>query len=181
MKDIYNMDKTGFQLSQIAGNYVVYDLAVGHSVTSKPDNTQWASIIKYIKVNKIIKPYLIFTDKASEDHMFSNNEELPNIIWIFSFKEWTDNELAIDWLWQIFILQTWQSDKHSILILNNHGSHSTGKFQYYCLQNNIHPLYVSVNTSHKLQPLNVDSFSPLSNVYKHAVQDYTLTGLIPLN
>ena len=160
---------------------MVYDPAVDRSVTLKSDNTQWASIIECVGVNKAIKPYLIFTGKASEDHMFPNNEELPNIIWIFSLKGWTDNELAIDWLWQIFILQTWQSDKHSILILNNHGSHSTGKFQYYCLQNNIHPLYLSVNASYKLQPLNVDPFLPLSNAYKHAVQDYTLTGLTPLN
>ena len=96
MEDIYNMDETGFQLGQIADNYVVYDPAVGHSVTSKSDNTQWASIIECVGVNKVIKPYLIFTGKASEDHMFPNNEELSNIIWAFSPKGWTDNELAID-------------------------------------------------------------------------------------
>ena len=106
MKDIYNMNETEFQLDQIAGNYVVYDSAVSHSVISKSDNTQWASIIECVKVNKAIKPYLIFTDKTPEDHMFPNNEELPNIIWIFSLKKWTDNELTINWLQQIFIPQT---------------------------------------------------------------------------
>ena len=80
MKDIYNMNETEFQLSQIADNYVIYDSAVDHSVILKSDNTQWTSIIKYIKMNKVIKPYLIFTDKISEDHIFSNNEELSNII-----------------------------------------------------------------------------------------------------
>ena len=96
MKDIYNMNETEFQLDQIAGSYVVYDPAVNYSVILKSDNTQWALIIKCVKVNKVIKFYLIFTDKASEDHMFSNNKELSNIIWVFSLKEWTDNELAID-------------------------------------------------------------------------------------
>ena len=98
MKDIYNMNETEFQLGQIAGNYVVYDSAVSHSVTLKSDNTQWTSIIKCIRVNKAIKSYLIFTDKASKDHIFLNNKELSNIIWVFSLKEWTDNELAINWL-----------------------------------------------------------------------------------
>ena len=85
-------------MSQIADNYVIYDSAVDHSVTLKSDNTQWTLIIKCVEINKVIKFYLIFTDKASEDHIFFNNEELSNIIWIFSLKEWTDNELAIDWL-----------------------------------------------------------------------------------
>ena len=80
MEDIYNMNETEFQLSQIADNYVVYNSAVSHSVILKSDNTQWTSIIECVKINKIIKFYLIFTDKASEDHIFFNNEELSNII-----------------------------------------------------------------------------------------------------
>ena len=87
IEDIYNINETGFQLSQIAGNYVVYNSAVDHSVILKSDNTQWTSIIEYVKVNKAIKSYFIFIDKALEDYIFFNNEELSNIIWAFSLKE----------------------------------------------------------------------------------------------
>jgi hypothetical protein len=52
--------------------------------------------IKCISINRAIRFYLIFTGKAPEDHMFPKTEELPDIIWTFSPKGWTDNELAVD-------------------------------------------------------------------------------------
>jgi vesicle coat complex subunit len=33
IKDIYNMNKTGFQLSQTTVNYVMYDPVLGHLIT----------------------------------------------------------------------------------------------------------------------------------------------------
>lgn len=96
IEDIYNMDETGFQMGQTTANYVVFDPAIGRPLAPSTDNTQWASIIECIGVNRAIKPFLIFSGKAPEDHMFPRNEELPDIIWAFSPKGWTDKELALD-------------------------------------------------------------------------------------
>ncbi|ERF76577.1 hypothetical protein EPUS_05850 [Endocarpon pusillum Z07020] len=119
--------------------------------------------------------------KAPEEHMFPQNKELPDVIWAFSPKGWTDEELATDWLHRIFVPQTARKGKHSILILDNHKSYTTGEFQYYCLENNIHPLYLPSHATHKLQPLDVDPFSPLTTAYGRAVEEYTPTGIATLN
>jgi len=127
--DVYNMDETGFQLSQTTANFVVYDPALGRPIAPKPEgNHQWATIIECVGINRAIKPYLIFVGKAPEDHMFPKTEELPDIIWAFSPKGWTDNDLAIDWLHRVFVPKTSKQGKHSILILDNHKSHTTGEF-----------------------------------------------------
>ncbi|ERF76576.1 hypothetical protein EPUS_05849 [Endocarpon pusillum Z07020] len=112
--------------------------------------------------------------------MFPEHEELPDIIWAFSPKGWTDEELAVDWLRRIFVLIA-SNSKHIILILDSQKSHITGEFQYYCLENNIHPLYLPAHATHKLQPLDVGPFSPLSSAYSRAVEEYAPTGIAVLN
>ena len=181
IEDIYNMDETGFQLGQTTANFVVYDPAMGRPLAPMPDSNQWATIIECMGVNKAIKPYLIFVGKSPEDHMFPKTEEFPDVIWAFSPKGRTDNELAMDWLHRVFVPKTSRQGKHSILMLDNHKSHITGEFQYYCLKNEIHPLYLPAHASHKLQPLDVGPFSPLSVAYGRLVQEYTPTGFTSLN
>jgi DDE superfamily endonuclease len=82
--------------------------------------------------------------------MFPKTKELPDIIWAFSPTRWTDNDLAINWLYYVFVLKTSRQGKHLILILNNCNSHITGEFQYYCLKHDIHPLYLPMYASYKL-------------------------------
>ncbi|ERF69214.1 hypothetical protein EPUS_02181 [Endocarpon pusillum Z07020] len=180
IENIWNMDETGFQMGQTTSNFVAYDASIGRPVAPQPDNTQWVTIIECISYHRALKPYLIFCGKAPELHMFPAIDELPDIIWAFSLKGWTDNELGIDWLRRIFIPQR-PIGKHSILILDGHDSHSTGLFQYLCLQNDIHPLYLPAHASHKLQPLDLGPFSPLKAAYGQLVQRFALTGLATLN
>jgi DDE superfamily endonuclease len=160
---------------------VLFDSSVGRPVAAKPDNTQWVSIMKCISVDRAVKPYLIFVGKAPDDHMFPQQTELPDVIWAFSPKGWTDNKLAVDWLRRIFVPKTSRQGKRSILILRNHESHTTGEFQYYCLLHDIHPSYLPAHASHKLQPLDVGAFSPSEKAYGRAVREHAPTGLATLD
>ena len=101
---------------------------------------------------------------------------LPDFIWSFSPKGWTDKELGIDWLKEILIPLITQSDEHYILLLDGHDSHESGEFQWQCIQNRIHTVYLPPHTSHKLQPLDVGPFSSLASHYGKAVHKYTPTG-----
>jgi hypothetical protein len=49
------------------------------------------------------------------------------------------------------------------------------------LSPNVHPLYLPAHATHKLQPLDVGPFSPLSSAYSRAVEEYTPTGITTLN
>ena len=96
MEDVYNMDETGFQISHIQFEYVVYKSLQDPIMISVSENTNWILIIECISVQKVIKSYLIFTDKNLETNWFSLNEQLLNFIYVFSEKDWNDDELVID-------------------------------------------------------------------------------------
>jgi DDE superfamily endonuclease len=89
------------------------------------------SIIECVSVQKAIKPYLIFTGKNPETNWFPSNKQLPDFIYAFSKKGWSNDELAVDWLWRIFLQETLK-EKHRILILDSYRSYFTGEFQYLC-------------------------------------------------
>ena len=96
-------------------------------------------------------------------------------------KGWSNDQLTVDWLQRIFLPETSNGQKHRILILDNHGSHETGLFQYLCYENNVHLLYLPAHASHKLQPLDMGPFSPLARKYSQALREYTPTGTATLN
>jgi DDE superfamily endonuclease len=181
IEDIYNMDETGFQMSQTNSEYVVYNSTEGPSQFTSSENTNWVSIIKCISTRTAIKPYLIFKGNNPETNWFPVKSKLPDFIYGFSNKGWSDDELGIDWLRRIFLSETLNGQKHRILILDNHFSHSTGEFQYLCYQNNVHLLFLPAHSSHKLQSLDMGPFSPLAKRYSEAIHEYTPTGTTTLN
>jgi hypothetical protein len=84
---------------------------------------------------------------------------------------WTNNELGLVWLEQVFERCTKQKARLGrdwrLLILNGHGSHLTFEFLEYC---KAHRILVSVfppHSTHTLQPLDVVCFKPLSGAYTY--------------
>jgi hypothetical protein len=104
--DIYNVDETGFQMGHNQSEYVVYNSTQGLLISTKSENTNWVSIIECISTKRAIKPYIIFKGKRPETNWFPATSKLPDFIYGFSGKGWTDNELAVDWLRRIFISET---------------------------------------------------------------------------
>ena len=181
MNDIYNMDETGFQMGQNHSECVIFNSSQGPPLCSTSDNTSWVSIIECISPSRAIQPYMIFQGRMPETGWFPSTWELPQFLYAFSDKGWTDDELAVDWLERIFVPKTQNDRKHRILIVDGHRSHTTGKFQYLCFKNNIHLLFLPSHSSHKLRPLDMGPFSPLSRAYSKAVKKYTPTGVATFN
>lgn len=181
IQDVYSMEEAGFQIEKTADNYVICNLPMGHPETPATGNIQRVSIIECIGVDRAMKPYIVFAPKAPDDHIPAQDEDASEVIWALQPHGWTEKELAVDWLQRIFVPRIWRPDKHSILILNNHDRYTTGEFQYHCLHNNIHPLYLPALASQKLQPLNVGPSSPLSAAFEQAVRDYSPDGREPVD
>jgi hypothetical protein len=80
---------------------------------------------------------------------------------------WTNNELGLAWLEQVFNRSTKTKARSSyrILILDGHGSRLTDDFIDYCNANKILLMVFPPHSTHSLQPLNVVMFSPLSKAY----------------
>ena len=83
---------------------------------------------------------------------------------------WTNNETGLDWIWHF--------DKHTksrstsvyrILIIDGHESHISAEFDEYCKVNNIVTVNMPTHSSHLLQSLNVELYSPLKPAYDHQI------------
>ncbi|KIM22032.1 hypothetical protein M408DRAFT_324190, partial [Serendipita vermifera MAFF 305830] len=93
---------------------------------------------------------------------------------------WTNSEVAYEWLVEIFDPQTAVYAKGSkrLLILDGHISHCSLKFILYAARKNIVVLLLPPHTTHRLQPLDVGVFGPLSHAWKKVVKDLSAKGYL---
>jgi hypothetical protein len=84
---------------------------------------------------------------------------------------WTNNDLSLAWLKQVFDRSTKLKAGRSyrLLILDGHGSHLTMDFIEYCDRNRILLAIYPPHSTHTLQPLDVVMFKPLSSAYSAEV------------
>jgi hypothetical protein len=87
---------------------------------------------------------------------------------------WTNNDLGLAWLEQVFNRYTKPKARQSyrLLILDGHGSHLTMDFIDYCDQNKILLMVFPPHSTHTLQPLDVVMFKPLSTAYSTELSTY---------
>ena len=101
-----------------------------------------------------------------------------------SLSGWTNNEIGLAWLEQVFDRHTKQKARrsHRLLILDGHGSHLTMDFIEYCHQNKIVLMILPPHSPHTLQPLDVVMFKPLSSAYTDQLITRTQSsqGLLPV-
>jgi hypothetical protein len=166
-QDIYNFDETGFQMGQISALMVVIATdRQGRPKQVKPTNTQWVTLIQGACADgSTIPPFLIFKGKELNHTWF--NQGLPPT-WTFTVSEngWTTDKIGLQWIRHF--------EKHTrsrtvgtkrLLILDNHGSHTTPEFRSYSEDNGIILLWMPPHSSHLLQPLDVSCFGPLKAAF----------------
>jgi hypothetical protein len=97
---------------------------------------------------------------------------------------WTNNDIGLAWLEQVFDRYTKAKARRSyrLLILDGHGSHVTMDFIDYCDQNRILLAILPPHSTHTLQPLDVVLFKPLSSAYSAELTTYLQKsqGLVPI-
>lgn len=168
-QDTWNMDETGFQMGAPRGHFVLFDPSIGPPLAGATGVRAWVTIIETISMAGILsKPYLIQRGKAPESHWLPSDTNLPNWHFAWQQKGWTDNELGLDWLLKVFLPLTKRGDNWRMLLLDNHKSHISGEFLYECSrpEHRLVVCFIPPHSSHKLQPLDLGPFSPLSTIFK---------------
>jgi hypothetical protein len=156
------MDEKGFQMGQTGSEPVIVNKLMGPPIIPSTGISKWVTIIECVSASgRVLKPMIIHIGKEPQDHWFPPTHLAPDWEYGFSTSGWTDNELSLLWFRRIFIPQTARAGKRRLLILNGHGSHETGAFQFECMRNEISLVYLPSHASHVLQPLDVGPFSPL--------------------
>lgn len=84
---------------------------------------------------------------------------------------WTNNEIGLAWLKQVFDHNTKAKARSSyrLLILDGHGSYVTMVFVEYCDQSKILLAIYPPHSTHTLQPLDICMFKPLSTAYLNEI------------
>jgi len=91
-------------------------------------------------------------------------------LYAFSESGWMMDTIFENWL-QHFI-QTIDTTKPNVLILDGHNSHITYRASQICKDNNIILLCLPPKTSHALQPLDVGVFKPLKNKWREVLKTW---------
>jgi hypothetical protein len=96
------------------------------------------------------------------------SEEKHQVFITSSDSGWTNDDLGLAWLRNVFDRSTKEKCRRSwrLLILNGHGSHVTIEFINYCDENRILLAIFPPHSTHSLQLLDVVMFSPLQRTYQ---------------
>jgi transposase-like protein len=188
----YNMDEKGFLLGCIGKSKRLFSRTLweqgGIKTNMQDGNREWITTVACICADgTALPPVIIFA---------SNNSTLQST-WVkdigagnhsvhvgSSPTGWSNDEMGLDWLKNVFDRYTKDKARHSwrMLILDGHGSHLTSSFIAYCFENKILLIIYPPHATHTLQPLDVVMFRSLSSHYKEGlstrVQDSQ--GLLPV-
>jgi hypothetical protein len=97
---------------------------------------------------------------------------------------WTNNDIGLAWLEQVFDRYTKAKAqlRYRLLIVDGHGSHLTQDFIGFCHQNRIILAVLPPHSTQTLQPLDVVCFKPLSSQYSNELDSHLQQsqGLSPL-
>ena len=182
--DIYNFDETGFQMGIISSTRVVTGSEKrGRPKVVQAGNRDWVTVVEGIgATGRRLPPMVIFKGKLQQAGWY--NEQVAKLLPQGSMvgasdNGWTNNELGLKWLKEIFDKHTRPvtSGRYRLLILDSHASHTSAEFDKYCSDNGIIALYLPAHSSHFLQPLDVSCFSPLKSLYKAQVQSLSENGV----
>ena len=121
-----------------------------------------------------VLPALIYQGKSG-DLMDSWIEDFDHSRQLAYFaasqKGWTNENLGIDWLQRVFESNTRQKAGNGwrLLIVDGHSSHVNMRFVEICDQNRILLVILPPHSTHRLQPLDLKIFSPLSTYYSQEI------------
>jgi hypothetical protein len=176
-KNTYNMDEKGFMIGVIGKTKRVFDKALHkerrYKQASHDGNREWVTVIGAICADgSHLPPAVIYpaaSEKVQANWVHDINPDTHDLRFSVSPSGWTNDDLGVAWLQQVFdpVTSKKARRKYRLLILDGHGSHVTKAFIDYCDLHQILVLVYPPHATHTLQPLDVSCFKPLSQSYSN--------------
>jgi hypothetical protein len=173
-RHIYNMDEKGFLVGCTLKTKRVFSKQLFQQKRKtaglQDGNREWVTVLACICADgSEIDPAVIFQGKQGLRSAWVHDIEPGKHRIFFSNSKtgWTNNELGLAWLEQVFDRLTKKKARSSyrLLILDGHGSHLTEEFFDFCYDNKILIMIFPPHSTHTLQPLDVVMFAPLGKHY----------------
>ncbi|KAK8069269.1 transposase [Apiospora phragmitis] len=173
----FNVDEIGNQLGCGTNMMVIGPAGMKRILVADSPNREWASAVECNNaLGRALPPLIIFKGQWVQQQWFPEEEDsLTDAMedWVFaaSPKGWTNKELALVWLNEVFIPHTKpeNEDQWRLIILDGHASHASEDFIMTCLKHKIWLLFLPAHSSHLLQPLDLGPFSVLKDTYHRKV------------
>ena len=182
-QNMWNMDEMGTALGVCSNQVVFVNSDCKRALMKRNQNREWVSILECVSATgKVITPLVVFRGQGVMLNCFG--VDVPQFMYTASDKGWTNNEIAKNWLEQVFIPNTLpeSGDDWRLLLLDGHGSHVSHEFMTIAKQHRICCLYMPPHTSHILQPLDLSCLSPLKSRYRALLSHQaTLNDSAPVN
>jgi hypothetical protein len=190
-RNTYNMDEKGFFVGITTRSKRVFSKAIWHAklrtAAIQDGNMEWITLLACVCGDgEALPPALIYEGKAGLQLSWVDDVEAGKheVFIANSISGWTNNDIGLAWLEQVFERCTAQKARRQwrLLIVDGHGSHLTREFIDYCDAKKILLAIFPPHSTHTLQPLDVVMFSPLSKYYsqeldRHLHQSQGLIGV----
>jgi hypothetical protein len=189
---IYNMDEKGFMIGVQSRSKRIFSRASLESGIRRSliqdGNRDWITLIACICADgSHLDPSLIYQGQSGSIQNswlqgFDPNIHRARII--SSPSGWSNNDIGLQWLKQVFDPATKAKARSSyrLLLTDGHQSHLTMDFIDYCDRNKILLAIFPPHATHTLQPLDVALFKPLSTAYSNELSSFMdqCQGLRPI-
>jgi hypothetical protein len=181
-RHMYNMDEKGFLLGVVGRSKRIFSKASYEDgkrrSTIQDSSREWTTLLACICADgSYLEPALIYRSKSGsiqDSWLQALDHEAHQVRISSSPSGWSNNEIGLAWLKQVFDRNTKAKARSSyrLLILDGHGSHLTMDFIEYCDQNKILLAVYPPHSTHTLQPLDVCMFKPLATAYSNEVAGF---------
>ena len=188
----YNMDEKGFLIGVIGRSKRVFSRRMWERkevrASLQDGSREWITLLACVCADgSALPPSLIYqsTNSSIQSSWVEDIKAGKHGVHVSSSPSgWTNNDIGLAWLEQVFDRYTKAKARRSyrLLILDGHGSHITMDFIDYCDRNRILLAILPPHSTHTLQPLDVVLFKPLSLAYSVELTTYLQKsqGLVPI-
>ncbi|KAF2228324.1 CENP-B protein, partial [Viridothelium virens] len=173
-KNTYNLDEKGFLIGCLQKQRRIFNREAykqGKLIGAGQDgNRDWITVLAGICMDGTVLPagliYSADTFNIQDSWLEGFNPKEDTTFFASSSSGWTNEELGVEWLINIFDRFTKQKAQKGrdprLLFVDGHNSHLSMAFLDYCLKHRIHIAKFPPYSTHQLQPLDVSLFGPLA-------------------
>jgi hypothetical protein len=182
--NMYNMDEKGSMIGVTGRSKHVFSQLqweLKKVRTSLQDGSrEWVTVVTAVRADgSTLLPALVYSlaNSTLQGSWVAAIEATKHDVFVSSSPaEWTNNDIGLAWLEQVFGCKTKQKARLGrdwrLLILDSHSSHFSMDFIKYCKAHKILLAVFPPYSTHMLQPLDVVCFKPPSTSYSTKLCDY---------
>ena len=157
-------------------------LQSGRITKSRQDGSrEFISLLACVSaIGKAIPPLLVYRGESGDlySSWVQDVDEDAGAHFAVTSNGWSNNEMGMAWLQQVFERYTkpQRATSKRLLIVDGHSSHVNMAFVDWADQHGIIILILPPHTTHRLQPLDVGLFQPLSTAYSEELENLMADG-----